>query len=75
MALIGKLISYVEISSDGKVLYDLFWHKQTDCSSICPEKVHGCDLLEGERGVVGSTIIWHYTHDGKRRVAKERIGL
>ncbi|KAI3517057.1 hypothetical protein L1887_16264 [Cichorium endivia] len=73
MALIGKVIGYVEISTSGKLLYDLLWHKPHDCSSICPEKVHGCDLESGERGAVGSTIMWHYTHDGKKKYAKELI--
>ena len=62
MALSGKLIGHVEISSGGKVLHDLLRHKPDDLSSICPTKVHGCDLLSGERGAVGSTIMWHYTH-------------
>ncbi|KVI05459.1 Bet v I domain-containing protein [Cynara cardunculus var. scolymus] len=73
MALSGKLIGHVEISSGGKVLHDLLRHEPNNLSSICPEKVHGCDLISGERGAVGSIILWHYTHDGKRKTAKEII--
>ena len=29
---------------------------------MTPDKVHDCELHEGERGDVGSVITWHYTH-------------
>ncbi|PWA63983.1 START-like domain, Major latex protein domain protein [Artemisia annua] len=73
MALIGKVIGCVEISSGGKVLHDLLRHKPNDISTISPGKVHACDLLSGRRGAVGSTIVWHFTHDGKKQTAKEII--
>ncbi|KAJ9554236.1 hypothetical protein OSB04_018281 [Centaurea solstitialis] len=71
MALVGKLIAHVEMNSGGKVLHDLLRHKPHDVASICPDKVHACDLVSGQRGAVGSTISWHYTHvepkqDGKQ---------
>nr|GLL41692.1 kirola-like [Ipomoea trifida] len=37
------------------------------------DKIHGCDLHEGEWGTVGSVICWTFTHDGKKKIAKERI--
>ncbi|KAI3733838.1 hypothetical protein L6452_13295 [Arctium lappa] len=73
MALTGKLIAHVEMNSGGKVLHDLLRHKPHDIASICPHKVHGCDLVSGQRGAVGSTIMWHYTHDGKQHSTKEII--
>ncbi|KAF5777280.1 putative Bet v I/Major latex protein [Helianthus annuus] len=73
MALIGTLIGKIEISSGGKVLHDLLRHSANDISSICPSKVHACNLLSGRRGDVGSTIVWHFTHDGKEQTATEII--
>ncbi|KAJ0669396.1 putative Bet v I/Major latex protein [Helianthus annuus] len=62
MALSGKLIGYVEISKTGDVFHDLFRHNPHKIVEITPHKVHDCELHEGDRGVVGSIISWHYTH-------------
>nr|GMD68179.1 kirola-like [Ipomoea batatas] len=40
---------------------------------MSPDKIHGCDLHEGEWGTVGSVICWTFTHDGKKQIAKEII--
>ncbi|GJZ52327.1 ribonuclease H-like domain-containing protein [Tanacetum coccineum] len=64
MALTGKLVGHVEISSHADVLHDLLRHKPNDIASIS-EPVHSCDLVSGQHGVVGSVICWNYTH-GKR---------
>nr|GMD66051.1 kirola-like [Ipomoea batatas] len=40
---------------------------------MSPDKIHGCDLHEGEWGTVGSVICWNFTHDGKKQIAKEII--
>ncbi|MFS8028768.1 putative Bet v I/Major latex protein [Helianthus anomalus] len=74
MALSGKLIGYVEISKTGDVFHDLLRHKPHEMVTIAPDKVHDCELHEGERGAVGSVITWHYTtHDGKRKTSKQII--
>ncbi|XP_076941237.1 kirola-like [Bidens hawaiensis] len=73
MALSGKLIAYVEISKNGDVFHDFLRHKPHEMVAISPDKVHDCELHEGERGAVGSVITWHYTHDGKKKTAKEII--
>lgn len=62
MALSGKLIGYVEISKKGDVFHDLFRHNPHEIVAIAPNKVHDCELHDGERGAVGSIISWHYTH-------------
>ncbi|KAM0003264.1 putative Bet v I/Major latex protein [Helianthus debilis subsp. tardiflorus] len=62
MALSGKLIGYVEISKTGDVFHDLFRHSPHKMVAATPDKVHDCELHEGERGAVGSVITWHYTH-------------
>ncbi|KAJ0430804.1 putative Bet v I/Major latex protein [Helianthus annuus] len=63
MALSGKLIGYVEISKTGDVFHDLYRHNPHKIVKITPHKVHDCELHEGDRGVVGSIISWHYTHE------------
>ncbi|GJR72591.1 MLP-like protein 43 [Tanacetum coccineum] len=62
MALAGKLIGYVEISKTGDVFHDLFRHSPHKMVAMTRDKVHDCELHEGERGAVGSVITWHYTH-------------
>ncbi|KAK9051069.1 hypothetical protein SSX86_027695 [Deinandra increscens subsp. villosa] len=69
----GKLIGYVEISKTGDVFHDIFRYKPHEIVAVVPDKVHDCELHEGERGVVGSVICWHYTQDGKKKIAKEII--
>ncbi|KAJ0669397.1 putative Bet v I/Major latex protein [Helianthus annuus] len=73
MALSGKLIGYVEISKTGDVFHDLFRHNPHKIVEITPHKVHDCELHEGDRGVVGSIISWHYTHEGKKKICKQII--
>nr|KAJ0204230.1 hypothetical protein LSAT_V11C500288100 [Lactuca sativa] len=73
MALSGKLIGYVEISKKGDVFHDLFRHNPHEIVAIAPNKVHDCELHDGERGAVGSIISWHYTHEGKRKICKQII--
>ncbi|KAI3696272.1 hypothetical protein L1987_79284 [Smallanthus sonchifolius] len=74
MALTGKLIGSVEIRSGAKVLHDILRYAPNDISFIAPDKqVHTCNLLSGNTGVVGSTIVWHFTHDGKKQTATEII--
>ncbi|KAL8268932.1 hypothetical protein R6Q59_002730 [Mikania micrantha] len=73
MALSGKLIAYVDISKTGDVFHDLFRHNPHEMVAIAPEKVHDCELHEGERGVVGSVISWHYTEGAKKKISKQII--
>nr|GEX85237.1 MLP-like protein 43 [Tanacetum cinerariifolium] len=72
MALTGKLVGHVEINSHADVLHDLLRHKPNDIASIS-EPVHGCDLVSGQQGAVGSVICWDYTHEGKKQSGKEII--
>ncbi|KAJ9563999.1 hypothetical protein OSB04_009159 [Centaurea solstitialis] len=73
MVLTGKLIMCLDISSRGDMFHDLFRHRPNDMASIIPDKLHGCDILEGERGAVGSVICWDYTQDGEKKRTKEII--
>ncbi|XP_076947203.1 kirola-like [Bidens hawaiensis] len=73
MALSGKLIGYVDVSKDSDVFHEFFRHDPRKMIAITPDRVHDCELLEGERGAVGSIISWQYTHEGKKKVAKNII--
>ncbi|KAJ0646677.1 putative Bet v I/Major latex protein [Helianthus annuus] len=73
MALLGKLIGYVEISKSGDIFHDIIRHNPHEMVAIAPEKVHDCELHEGERGVVGSVVSWHFTYDGKKEISKQII--
>ncbi|KAL4586713.1 hypothetical protein LXL04_011355 [Taraxacum kok-saghyz] len=70
MALIGKLSGCVEISADGHIFHELIRHKPHEVTSILPDKIHGCDLVEGQRGDVGSTVCWDFTLEGEKRTSK-----
>ncbi|KAJ0241847.1 hypothetical protein HA466_0212060 [Hirschfeldia incana] len=35
--------------------------------------IQGCDLLEGDWGMVGSIVLWKLLFDGEARVSKDRI--
>ncbi|KAJ0683418.1 putative Bet v I/Major latex protein [Helianthus annuus] len=73
MALSGKLIGNVEISKSGDVFHDILRHKPHEVVAASPDKVHDCELHEGERRVTGSVISWHFTHEGKKKFSKQII--
>ncbi|XAR72229.1 hypothetical protein NMG60_11018799 [Bertholletia excelsa] len=67
------MVRQVEIKSDGDVFHQIWRHRPHHISNMSPGNVQSCDLHEGEWGTVGSVIYWNYTHDGKKKVAKEII--
>ena len=69
----GKLVSQIEIKSDGDVFHEIFRYRPHSISEMSPDKIQGVDLHDGDWGTVGSVIFWNYTHDGKQKVAKEII--
>ncbi|CAA3026953.1 kirola-like [Olea europaea subsp. europaea] len=73
MALTGKLLSQIDIKSDGDVFHEIFRERPHHISGMSPANIQKCDLHQGQWGTVGSVIFWNYTHDGKARVAKEII--
>ncbi|KAL7597907.1 hypothetical protein Lser_V15G26316 [Lactuca serriola] len=72
MALSGKLIGHVDVSKKGEICH-LFRNNPYEIAIISPDKVQGCDLIDGDRGDVGSVICWHYTHEGKKKISKQII--
>ncbi|KAK4479720.1 hypothetical protein RD792_015252 [Penstemon davidsonii] len=73
MGLTGKLVSKIDIKSDGDVFHEIFRERPHHISDMSPSKIQNVDLHHGDWGKVGSIICWNYTHDGKEKVAKEII--
>ncbi|KVH97649.1 kirola-like [Cynara cardunculus var. scolymus] len=72
MALTGKLIMYVDITSHGDIFHEMFRHRVHDLASISPDHFHGCEI-DGQPGAVGSIIFFNYTRDGKKLTAKSML--
>ncbi|WMV22969.1 hypothetical protein MTR67_016354 [Solanum verrucosum] len=72
MSLEGKLISEINIKSDGDVFHEIFRHRPHHISNMC-DKIQNVDIHEGEWGTIGSVISWYFTHDGKEKVSKNII--
>ncbi|XP_051148881.1 kirola-like [Andrographis paniculata] len=72
MGLTGKLIAAIEFKHGGDVFHDLFKQRPHEIANASP-LVHGFELHQGELGKAGSVVSWHYTHDGKRKIAKQII--
>lgn len=62
MSLSGKLVSQVDIKSDGDVFHEIFRERPHHISDMSPDHIQNCDLHEGQWGTVGSIIYWNYTH-------------
>ncbi|KAL9231106.1 hypothetical protein vseg_006369 [Gypsophila vaccaria] len=73
MGVTGKLEIEVDIKASGDVFHELFGVNPHHVSNIMPDKVHACDLHEGDFGQIGSIIQWDYTCEGKKCVARDRV--
>ncbi|XP_010415784.1 PREDICTED: MLP-like protein 43 [Camelina sativa] len=72
-SLVGKLETEVEIKASAGKFHHMFVERPHHVSKATPDKIHGCELHEGEWGKVGSIVIWNYVFDGKARMVKDRI--
>lgn len=61
-SLAGKLVSQIEIKSDGDVFHEIFRERPHHVSGMSPDKVQNVGLHDGDWGKVGSVIFWNYTH-------------
>uniref|UniRef100_A0A803MRV8 Bet v I/Major latex protein domain-containing protein n=1 Tax=Chenopodium quinoa TaxID=63459 RepID=A0A803MRV8_CHEQI len=61
MGIRGKLEVEVEIKFDGDVFRQLSGQDPELVPNITPDKIHTCDLHEGELGKLDSVISWYYT--------------
>ncbi|KAK9698732.1 hypothetical protein RND81_08G127300 [Saponaria officinalis] len=73
MGVTGKLEIEVDIKSSGDSFHELIGTNPHHLSNITPDKIHACDLHEGDFGQPGSIVQFDYTCDGKKCVAKEII--
>ncbi|CAM8990273.1 unnamed protein product [Rhodiola kirilowii] len=73
MAVKGKIEDKVEIKTSAQEFHDVFNGKPHHLANITPDKVHGCTLHSGDLGSTGSTIEWHYTHEGEKKSTKQII--
>ncbi|XP_038893272.1 MLP-like protein 43 [Benincasa hispida] len=73
MSLVGKSEFNVQIKAPASKFHEMFHKKPHHISNASGDKVHGCELHEGEWGKVGSIIYWNYSQDGKSKVSKQVI--
>ncbi|KFK22014.1 hypothetical protein AALP_AAs54636U000100 [Arabis alpina] len=69
----GELEANIEIKAPATKFYHMFAVRPQDVSKATPENVQRCDVHEGEAGRVGTLLTWNYVHDGKPKVATQRI--
>ena len=62
--LCGKLEVDVDIKASAEQFHHIFTHKPHHVHKGT-DKIHGCELHEGEWGTVGSVLFWNYTHGTK----------
>ncbi|KAI9080463.1 hypothetical protein K1719_037577 [Acacia pycnantha] len=70
---VEKVETDVHIKASPEKFHDVFCNRTHHIANVCPEKIQGVDLHEGEWGTEGSTVFWNYVHDGKACVAKEVV--
>ncbi|XP_061341106.1 MLP-like protein 34 [Gastrolobium bilobum] len=70
---VEKLETSVHIKASAVQFHDVVCNRTHHLRNICPEKVQGVEILEGEWGTEGSIIFWNYVIDGKACVAKEAV--
>lgn len=62
MSITGQLETDVEIKASAKKFHEVFSCRPHHVANICPDKIHGVDLHEGDWGNSGSVISWRYLH-------------
>ncbi|KAH9621595.1 hypothetical protein KSS87_016922 [Heliosperma pusillum] len=75
MRVIGKFEVEVDIvaGGGGDVFHEIFSTRPHHISTMSPANIHGVDVHEGDFGKPGSVILWNYTLEGKKCVAKNII--
>ncbi|CAA7059382.1 unnamed protein product [Microthlaspi erraticum] len=62
-----------EIKAPAEKFHHMFAKRPHHVSNSAPSHIGGVELHEGEWDKVGSIVLWNYIHDGKPKVAKDRI--
>ncbi|KAH9624043.1 hypothetical protein KSS87_019112 [Heliosperma pusillum] len=74
MRVIGKFEVEVDIEGGGgDVFHEIFSTRPHDISAISPANIHGVEVHEGDFGKPGSVLLWNYTIEGKKCVAKQIV--
>ncbi|KAK6252275.1 hypothetical protein QUC31_013995 [Theobroma cacao] len=73
-SLIGKVVADVEIRASAEKFYGVFCNTPSQLSSICPDVIQACHLLDGEWGRLGSITHWSYVH-GPQTLLQQGIRL
>ncbi|KAF7827664.1 MLP-like protein 28 [Senna tora] len=70
---VSRVEADVPIKATAEQFHDVFCSRTHHIANVCPEKVQGVEIHDGEWGTEGSIICWNYVHDGKKCVAKEVV--
>ncbi|KAF7131611.1 hypothetical protein RHSIM_Rhsim09G0094800 [Rhododendron simsii] len=73
MGLKGKMVRKVEIKSDGDMFLENYRYNPQHFSKMSPGNVRNVDFPQGDRGTVGSVIVWQYNQDGKGKTDKTLV--
>lgn len=60
MSLGGRFEFVQEIKSPGNVFFEIYGSNKEHLPKICPDKIPVIELLEGNWGAVGCTLLVHY---------------
>ena len=60
--LFGKVEADVEIKASPEKFHEILGGRPHHISNVCPDKIQGCALHEGDWGTEGSVIYWDYVH-------------
>ncbi|KAA8532560.1 hypothetical protein F0562_032624 [Nyssa sinensis] len=73
MALVGKAEVEIDIESSADKFYDIFRSRAHHIPNVCPEKIQGIDVHEGDWETPGSVKQWNYVLDESAESVKETV--
>ena len=59
---VEKVETDVPIKASAEKFHNVFCDRTHHIANVCPEKIQGVDIHEGEWGTEGSIIFWNYVH-------------
>ncbi|KAH0878312.1 hypothetical protein Bca4012_071435 [Brassica carinata] len=72
-SMVGEIWIGVDIKASAEKFHHMFAKRPHHVSNATPRHIGGVELHEGEWDKVGSIVLWNYIHEGKPKVAKDRI--
>lgn len=61
MSLAGELEAVIEVKASADKVHEVFSCRPHIVTSISPQSVQSCELIEGEWGRPGAVICWTFT--------------